>query len=171
MTRPPAPDQRVIVGRVVGLYGVRGWVKVFADTRPRTGILNYNPWQVKLGGEWKTIRVAEGRAHGEGIVVRLEGYEDRNRAGELIGAEIAVDRQQLPPVKAGEYYWSDLIGLRVVTLDGTELGKVDHLLETGANDVFVVQGERERLLPYIGSVVREVNLDAGVIRVDWDPAD
>ena len=74
MTRPPAPDSRVIVGRVAGLYGVRGWVKVHADTRPRAGILNYNPWQVKLGGEWKVIRVAEGRPHGAGIVVRLEGY-------------------------------------------------------------------------------------------------
>jgi 16S rRNA processing protein RimM len=171
MTRPPAPETRVIVGRVAGLYGVRGWVKVRSDTRPREGILNYNPWRMKLGGEWKEMRLAEGRAHGEGIIARLEGYTDRDRAGELIGAEIAVDRAQLPPARPGEYYWSDLVGLRVLTLDGTELGTVDHLLETGANDVLVVQGERERLLPWIGSVVREVDLGAGVIRVDWDPAD
>jgi len=146
-------------------------VKVFSDTRPRDGILKYSPWQLKLRGEWQVVPLAEGRPHGEGIVARLEGVEDRDRAGELIGAEIAVARSQLPPTKAGEYYWSDLVGLRVVTLDGSELGKIDHLLETGANDVLVVQGDRERLLPYIGSVVRGVDLDAGVMRVDWDPAD
>jgi 16S rRNA processing protein RimM len=150
---------------------VRGWVKVFSDTRPRGNILDYTPWLVKRRDGWEAMALAEGRVHGPGVIARLEGYSDRDQAQTLVGAEIAVRRNQLPPVKKGEYYWADLEGLRVVNLEGVELGTVSHLFETGANDVVVVTGERERLLPYTRHVIREVDLVARVLRVDWDPED
>jgi 16S rRNA processing protein RimM len=112
----------------------------------------------------------EGQPHGRGYIGRFEGIEDRDAAAGLIGAEIAVPREQLPPAEAGEYYWVDLVGLEVVTSEGESLGHVDHLLETGAHDVLVVAGERERLIPYTPGVhVLEVDLDGGRIVVEWDP--
>jgi 16S rRNA processing protein RimM len=88
----------------------------------------------------------------------------------LIGCDIALYRQQLPELEAGDYYWSDLIGLRVLNLDGVDLGQVERLIETGANDVLVLQGERERLIPYLkDQVIKQINLDDKVIQVDWDP--
>jgi 16S rRNA processing protein RimM len=160
----------VLVGRIVGLYGVRGWVKVHSYAAGREQILAYDPWHLRIGGEWCPKRLAAGREHGKGIVVQFEGVVDRDMAAGLVGADIAVHRDQLEPLAPGEYYWIDLIGLRVVTGAGVELGRVDHLLETGANDVLVVHGERERLIPYVpGEVVVKVDLEAGVIEVDWDP--
>lgn len=161
----------VTLGRITGLFGVRGWVKVFSDTRPRENILDYNPWLVKRRDDWEEMALAEGRVHGPGVIARLEGYSDRDQAQTLVGAEIAVHRRRLPPTRSGEYYWADLAGLRVVNLEGVELGTVSHLFETGANDVLVVTGERERLLPYTRHVIREVDLKARVLRVDWDPED
>lgn len=161
----PAP---VRLGRIVGLFGVRGWVKVHSDTRPREAILDYNPWLLGLAGRWCEYRLAEGRVHGPGIVARFEGYTDRNAAQLLVGATVAVRPEQLPPPGPGEYYWSELEGLSVVNLQGEELGMVSHLFETGANDVMVVEGERRRLIPFTRDAVREVDLKARVIRVDWD---
>ncbi|HEX7045687.1 MAG TPA: ribosome maturation factor RimM [Burkholderiales bacterium] len=165
------PDRRITVGRVVGLFGVRGWVKVYSYTRPREAILQYDPWYLCLAGEWRERALAEGRMQGEGVIARLAGYEDRDTAAALVGADIAILAAQLPPTGEREYYWADLEGLRVVNLAGDELGIVSHLFETGANDVLVVRGERERLIPFADSVVREVDLEAGVLRVDWDAQD
>ena len=163
-------DRKIVIGRIAGLYGVRGWVKVYSWTEPREAIIGYSPWQVKIGGGWREMRVAEGRRHGKGVVVRLEGCDDRDEAAKLLGAEIAISRSQLPGTAAGEYYWTDLVGLKVVTREGVELGVVKSLMETGANDVLVVQGERERLIPYLfGEVVMKVDLEHRLMRVDWDP--
>lgn len=160
----------IVVGRISGVYGVRGWVKVFAYTRHREDILAYSPWYLRIAGEWKPLDVEDGRIHGKGIVAKLAGYEDRDAAARLLNTEIAVTRAQLPALAEGEYYWADLIGLDVVTANGVALGRVDHLLETGANDVLVVEGERERLIPFVpGQVVLDIDLGAGVILVDWDP--
>lgn len=162
-------DKQVIVGRIAGVFGVKGWVKVYSYTQPLDNILTYSPWQIRLGTGWQVVKPIEGRSHGKGIVALLEGYADRDAAASLVGCDIAVDRAQMPAAGEDEIYWADLIGLKVVTVDGVELGVVDHLFETGANDVLVVKGERERLLPYIDSVVQEVDLAAGMMRVDWDP--
>lgn len=163
-------EERVAVGRISGVYGVKGWVKIYSYTDPRDNILQYTPWLLKRPDGWQAVEVVDGRAHGKGVVARLEGCEDRDAAARWIDTEIAILRSQLPEPEAGEYYWNDLIGLRVLTLSGEDLGRVDHLLETGANDVLVVQGDRERLIPYIpGDVVTAVDLDAGELRVDWDP--
>ncbi len=160
---------RVTIGRINGLYGVRGWIKVFSYARPITNILNYSPWQLYQHGQWQTVSLSEGQAHGKGIIARLESIHNRDEAARLVGSEIAVNREQLPPTPKGEYYWADLIGLTVVNREDITLGQVDHLLETGANDVLVVKGERERLIPFLlEQVVVDVDLAQSVLRVDWD---
>ena len=161
--------RRIVVGRVAGAFGAKEWWKIYSYTVPSGNILDYAPWQLLLGGNWVTLKRIAGRPHGKGVVAQFEGYDDRAAAATLFDCDIAVMRDQLPDTQGDEIYWADLIGLRVVTVDGIELGVIDHLLETGANDVVVVKGERERLLPYVDQVVREVDLDGGVMRVDWDP--
>lgn len=166
-----ATQAPVELGRITGVFGVRGWVKVYSDTRPREAILGYNPWLLGLNGGWREWQLLDGRVHGAGIVAQLAGCSDRDQAQALIGARIAVRREQLPRVRAGEFYWADLVGLQVVNLRDEALGVVDHLMETGANDVIVVRGERERLIPFTKAVITAVDLEHGVIRVDWDRDD
>lgn len=168
MTNPSCPDGLVLFGRISGLFGVQGWVKVFSHARPREAIIGYSPWLVKIAGAWREVAVEDGRAQGKGVVAKLAGVDDRDQASGLIGAEIAVKLSQLPPLKKGEYYWAQLVGLEVINLAGQGLGKVSHLFDSGANDVLVVRNGRERWLPATANVIREVNLEAGVIRVDWD---
>jgi 16S rRNA processing protein RimM len=168
--RTESPDTLVTVGRISGVYGVKGWLRIYSHTEPRDNILSYNPWQLRLADGWRSVELLDGRAQGKGVIAHLAGCDDRDQAARWVDTEIAVRRSQLPATQAGEYYWRDLIGLRVVTLGGEELGTVDTLLETGAHDVLVVQGERERLIPYVlGDVVSAVDLEAGELRVDWDP--
>jgi 16S rRNA processing protein RimM len=166
-----ASGRLVTLGRVTGPYGLQGWLKIHSDTDPRDNIVHYAHWWLGRGGRWERREVEAGRLHGKTVVAKLAGCDDRDAAAAMKGAEIAVRRSQLAADLApGEYYWTDLEGLRVVTIEGVALGRVDHLFETGANDVMVVEGERERLLPFVlGQVVREVDLAGGVIRVDWDP--
>lgn len=162
--------RRVALGRINGHFGVKGWVKVYSHTQPKEQIVKYSPWLLKQGGEWRSIRVLEGKAHSKTVIARLDGIDSRELAESLIGAEIAINRDQMQPAAEGEYYWLDLIGLQVVNLAGEELGEVRNLMETGANDVLVVRGERERLIPFVqGQFIKEVDLDNGKIRVDWDP--
>lgn len=161
-------DDYVILGRISGIYGVQGWVKVYSETRVRADILGYEQWWLRRPGGWQKVRLIEGRMQGEGVIARLEGVNDRDAARGLIGTEIAVHRHELPPAKPGEYFWSDLEGLKVVNLDGVVLGTVSHLFETGANDVLVVAGERERLIPFTRDAVKEVDLAGRTLRVDWD---
>jgi 16S rRNA processing protein RimM len=163
--------QRVVLGRVAGLFGVKGWVKVYSETDPPANILDYSPWYLNLAGHWQAFELQQGQIHGKGIIARLAKCTNRDEASPLVGANIAVDRDQLPDLANDEYYWSDLIGLDVQTPAGETLGKVDHLLETGANDVLVVKGNdgQETLIPYIkGQVIKEIDLEAGCIRVEWD---
>ncbi len=160
----------VVLGRVSGLFGLQGWVRIFSHTDPREGIVRYNPVFLLRQGEWQPFTIETGRAHGAGVVLKFVGCEDRDQAAALIQSDIAVPRTQLPPSKPGEYYWTDLEGLQVITLDGVVLGVVDHLFATGANDVLVVKGERPRLLPFVkGQVVVDINLEQRQVRVDWDP--
>jgi 16S rRNA processing protein RimM len=161
--------QPVVLGRITGLFGVKGWVKVYSYTEPREAVLEYGRWLLARKDEWREVTVAESQRHGKTIIARLEGYADRDQAAELIGTDIAVPRGELPGTDEGEYYWSDLEGLTVVHRDGTVLGKVAYLLETGANDVMVLEGEQERLVPFVmDKVVLGVDLDKGVIDVDWE---
>ncbi len=160
----------VLVGRVSGFYGVKGWLKIQSFTKPRENILEYSPWQLSSGDQRQVMEVTAGRRHSKGIVARLGSCEDRDDARIYLGAEIAILRSQMPEPDKGEYYWTDLIGLRVVTDGGVELGRVDHLLETGSNDVLVVNGERERLIPFImHQAVLAVDREQGLILVNWEP--
>jgi len=159
----------VILGRISGLFGVRGWVKVYSYTDPREAVLDYDRWLLNQKNGWQEATVAEGQRHGKTVIVRIEGYDDRDQANGLIGTEIGIPRDEMPETDADHYYWSDLEGFSVVHRDGTELGKVNYLLETGANDVMVVKGETERLIPFVmDKVVLGVDLAKGEIRVDWE---
>ncbi|MCG6935508.1 MAG: ribosome maturation factor RimM [Proteobacteria bacterium] len=165
----------VPLGHVSGLFGVKGWLRIHSDTEPRANILNYTPWYLQKQGEWVACKVAEGQAHGKGLIVRLDACTDRDSAAKLVGCTIAIRREQLPAAGENEYYWSDLKGLSVIARDGTPLGTVTGLIETGANDVLLVRDThdaevRERLIPYLpGQVVLNVELEKGVLTVDWDP--
>lgn len=160
----------ITLGKISGVFGVKGWVKVFSHTEQRDGILGYNPWFLRINGEWQTFKVAAGQLQGKGVVAQLQGIASRDQAETLLGCEIAVPREQLQALRQGEYYWADLEGMNVVTTTGVTLGKVDSLFETGANDVMVVQGERERLVPWIlNDVVKAVYLEEQTILVEWDP--
>ncbi len=163
------PNRLVTLGRISGLHGVQGWLKVFSDTRPRENILTYSPWYLQRSQGWEKWIPETGRRQGKLVLVKLQGCNDREIARELMGASVAVRRSQLP-MAADEFYWADLEGLQVVTTQGVELGRVSHLFETGANDVLVVQGEKERLIPWIWEqVIQDVDLEQGRISVDWDP--
>ncbi|RMD80470.1 MAG: 16S rRNA processing protein RimM [Gammaproteobacteria bacterium] len=161
----------------MGVYGVRGWVRVASHMDPREALLGCAPWLLRRRGDppgrWRhRVRPLEGRAHGKGLVARLEGWEDRDQARELVGLEVWVPRDRLPPTGPREHYWADLEGLEVLNREGVRLGRVARLLETGAHDVLVVRGERERLIPYVWDrYVLEVDLDAGRLMVDWHPED
>jgi len=164
-----ALTQPVILGRIDGLFGVRGWIKVYSYTEPREAVLNYKDWLLARDGDWQRVELADGKRQGKAVIARLEGIEDRDAAAELIGSEIGVDRDALPEPEEGHYYWADLEGLTVVRRDGTDLGKVTYVMATGANDVLVVDGPAERLIPFVpGTVILDVDLAAGVIRVDWE---
>lgn len=163
------PNHYVILGQVVGVFGVKGWVKIRSDTAPRDNILHYSPWYLKQETGWTQHRVIASQTQSKGLVVQFEGITDRDEAARLRGCEIAVQREQLPTPAPGEYYWADLIGFRVRNKQGEELGKVTGLLETGANDVLIVRdGVLEHLIPYVtGYYVLKVDPAAGEIEVDW----
>ena len=161
----------IIVGRIGAPYGVKGWVKVQSHTEIPSNILDYAPWYLRpeKAVDWREASIDEARVHGKGVVARFAGCDDRDTAALMRGQDIAVRRDQLPAADDGEYYWVDLVGLRVETLAGVELGHVDEMMATGANDVLVVKGERQRLIPFVtGHIVKDVDLAAGVIRVDWE---
>jgi len=165
-----AIEERVVLGEVVGAHGVAGRLKVHSWTRPPENLFGYARWELRLAGTQAAYRLIEGRRQGRGLLARLEGVDDRDTASAWRGAEILVPRSALPPADTGEYYWTELEGLHVSTREGVALGRVDHLLETGANDVLVVRGDRERLVPYVpGVYVLDVDLRDGRITVDWDP--
>lgn len=164
-------DRQVLLGRIVGVFGVEGWVKLHSFTEPRENIFRYKPWTLRGPAGESTVDTPQGRAQGKGVVARLSGVDDRDAAAALVGTEIWVPREALPRPRQGEYYWTDLEGMAVRTVEGVDLGRVSHLFATGANDVMVVQGDRERLIPFVvGLQVVAVDVDARCIEVDWDPA-
>ena len=162
-------EYMISVGQIHGLHGVRGWVKILSHTDPIENIVRYKPWHLKRDGQWVPVDIVAGRRHGKTVIVHLPGIDDRERATALLGTQIAVRRDQLPLPKKGEYYWIDLEGMEVVTKAGEPLGHISHLFATGANDVIVVQGERECLIPFVEpDVVREVDFSRHLMMVDWD---
>lgn len=161
----------VLLGKIVGVHGVRGELKLESYTEPRAQIFRYRPWLLRSASGETQIDECRGRVQGKGLVAELPGIADRDAAAALIGTEIWLSRSLLPAPKAGEYYWSDLEELEVVTIEGVALGQVSHLVATGANDVLIVKdGKRERLIPFLpGQYVTDVDFDANRVTVDWDP--
>ncbi len=160
-----------MVGRITGAFGVKGWVKIHSHTEPPENILSYKPWLISKEKEWQSIELEAGKRHGKGLVAQMTGYHDRDQALTLRGVDIAIWPEQRVLLEDGEFYWSDLIGLRVINREGIEFGHIDSLMETGANDVLVVKGEQQRLIPYLRpQVVKSIDLSATQMVVDW-PAD
>ena len=166
----PAPQKQVLLGRVRGAFGVRGELKLESFTDPADAIFRYQPWSLRdARGAARELTGARGRVTPKGIVARFPDIEDRDAAEALLGTEVWVPREALPPPKPGEYYWIDLEGLRVVNTEGADFGTVSHLFSTGVNDVLVAHGDRERMIPFVEpDYVTSVDFDAGVITVDWD---
>lgn len=163
------PERRILLGRVLGAFGVRGEMKLQSFTEPVARALKYQPWVLAHNGIERDVGAVRGRETAKGMLIAIAGVEDRDAAEALAGAEVWVPRSRLPKPKVGEYYWVDLEGLAVVNREGVELGKVDHLFGTGANDVMSVVGDRERLIPFIlDQFVLEIDFEAGKISVDWD---
>lgn len=165
-----------VVGQITSVYGVKGWVKIYSHTDPMENIMTYRPWLLKVGSQWKPIKVEASKRHAKGLIAKLDGVDDREVARQYCGVDIAVETSLLPDLGEGEYYWSQLEKLSVYTLSDELLGRVSHLMETGSNDVLVVRGNaesidrRERMIPYLpDQVIKEINLEAGTMRVDWDP--
>jgi len=174
MNTTPAPAEEIVLGKIVSVHGVRGEVKIYSFTDPIDNLLDYRHWTLRRGDEVRQVELVKGRPHGKVLVVKLKGLDDRDEARLLAEFEVRVPRSQLPELSEGEYYWYQLEGLKVINQEGQLLGQVDHLLETGSNDVMVVKpcagslDDRERLLPYTEQCVLGIDLAAGEMQVDWD---
>lgn len=169
--------QHVVLGRLTSPHGVKGWLKVYSYTSPAQGIFDYPVWVLSMQGQRQSRRLLDARPQGKSLVVRLEGIDTRELAEQWAGAEVSIEKTALPELDSGEYYWHQLEELEVETCDGVKLGRVDHLFETGANDVLVVKpsegslDDRERLLPFLpDDVIVQVDLAGRFMIVDWDPA-
>jgi len=162
-------DKPIIVGKLAGVYGIKGWLKVISYTDPLDNILRYKPWLFKQHGQWREIALLQGKLHGKGLIVHLAGYDNPETARSLVGTEIAITRKQLPALPKGEYYWADLEGMRVINQANIDFGQVQQVMATGANDVLIIQGDKRRLIPFlINHTIISVDLKERLITVDWD---
>ena len=166
----------ICLGSINGSHGIVGGVKIFSYTDPVEAILDYSPWTLRKDGKVKEVTIKEGQVSGKRIIVRLEGVDTRDQAEDLIGYEVHVNAELMPELAEGEFYWFQLESLKVRTIGGEVLGKIDHMLETGANDVMVVYptddsiDEQQRLIPYVeDEVVKQVDQESGVVIVAWEP--
>lgn len=173
-TNTAPAEEMVVLGKIVSVHGIRGEVKVYSFTDPLDNLLDYRNWTLRRGTEVRQAALVQGRVQGNVLVAKLKGLEDREIARTFAEFEILVPRSKLPVLDDGEFYWSQLEGLKVIDQNGQLFGILDHMLETGANDVMVVKpcagslDDRERLLPYTDQCVQAVDLEAGEMRVDWD---
>ena len=171
------PVNPIVLGKMGAAYGIRGWLKVFSSTEDAESIFDYQPWFIQRAGKWQQVELEGWKRHSQDLIIKVKGIEDRDAAAQLTNCEITVDSTQLPALEAGDYYWKDLMGMKVVNLEGYEMGKVIDMMETGSNDVMVVKanlkdafGMKERLVPFLhGQVIKKVDLTARVIEADWDP--
>ncbi len=164
---------KIVVAKIVGVYGIKGWVKLFSYTEPRENILQYKQLYVENKAkpdQYSKIVLLDGKLHkGKTIIAHFKGYDEREQVRDLQGLTLYIDKQQLENLRKDDYYWVDLIGLMVVNAADITLGSVSNLIETGANDVLVIKAEQEILIPYLwGDVVKQVDLEKKCIYVDWD---
>jgi 16S rRNA processing protein RimM len=168
-------NKPIIIGKISGVFGVHGWVKIFSFTEPRDNILTYKPWLIRNKSDWQTMEIVKGRTQGKTLVVQIEGVDDRDKAHALIGCDIAINSEQLRALEENDFYWRDLIGLDVQEVNSGLIGNVQSIMATGANDVLVVIGKddagkkREILIPYLlDDVIKKIDLDENRILVDWN---
>jgi len=171
----PESSRRVTLGRVAGVFGVKGWVKVVSNTRPADNLLKYPQWWLGAD-EGYLATLIDAKAQVNGIIAQVSGRDgqpitDRDIAARLVGKDISVDRSELPPAPPGSYYWADLIGMRVVSKDNVALGTVTAMMENGVQDVLVLSdGEVERLIPFVqGPIIASVDTGSRIIVADWSP--
>lgn len=164
----PTSDKIIVVGKCGAPQGLKGAVKVYSQTVPMENILQYQPWLIQIKGQWQPVKIQQTQIHPQFIAVQFEGVNDRDQAQSFTHALLGVLREQLPDLPNGEYYWTDLEGLEVRNLDGFVFGKITRLIETGANDVMFIKGNKEYCLPYLKDrVIKEIDLKAGKMLVDW----
>ena len=172
MSAAGSAARRVVLGRITGVFGIKGWVKVQSFTDPAESILNFREWQLEQRTARRAVEVREGRRHGTQVVAHLASFDDRDAAATLVGAEISVARESLPTLASREYYQADLIGLSVRDMAGGVLGRIDHFVDAPAHAVMVVVGGgRELWVPAIPPYLRRVDLAQGEVLVDWQPGD
>ena len=165
---PQLNDKKLLVGKINGFFGLQGWVKVFSYTSPRSNILNYSPWAIKFEDIFQEIDVIKGREQSKTIVAHIKGIDNREDSQKFIGKDVYIDKDQLPELKEGKYYWHELIGFKVINKNQENLGVVDYFVETGANDVLVVRGKKEHWIPYIEPFLISIDSQNKEILVDWD---
>ncbi|MUV15121.1 ribosome maturation factor RimM [Noviluteimonas gilva] len=160
----------LLVGKIHGGFGIKGEVKLESFTEPPERIFKYQPWTLRdAQGRERACTGAKGRVTPKGVVAVIPDIADRDAADAMRGTDVFVPRSTLPPPAPGEYYWVDLEGLRVANLEGVDFGTVSHLFSTGANDVLVAQGDRERMIPFVEpDYIKSVDFDARLVIVDWD---
>lgn len=167
----------LVVGKIGAPHGVKGWVRITSYTEELDGIFDFSPWLLTVQGKVKEYRVAEWKHQSKALIAKLEGVTTRDDAEAIKNIEINILEAQLPTLEQDDFYWRDLIGLAVITESGYDLGKVEQLFETGANDVLMVKanvndafGAKQRMIPYLfDQVIKSVDLEQNVITVDWDP--
>jgi len=159
-------QEKITIGRFGSVYGIKGWLRVISFTDPKENILQYQPWWINKDQQWQQIYVEDGRLHGKDIIIKLPNINDRELAKSYTNIDNMIDQEQLPKLANDEYYRSDLEGLMVIDKSGQELGRVNHLIATGANDVLVL--EKNIMIPYIDEVIIKVDLEEKIIMVDWE---
>ncbi|MBI6547617.1 ribosome maturation factor RimM [Xenorhabdus lircayensis] len=171
------PVEQIVLGKLGSAYGIRGWLRVFSSTEHTEDIFEYQPWFIQRSGQWQHVELDAWKYHNQDIIVKIKDIDDRDAANLFTNYEIVVDSSQLPELGAGDYYWKDLIGCRVINTAGYNLGAIHDMMETGSNDVMVIKanlkdafGVKERLVPFLdGQVIKKVDLATKTIEVDWDP--
>ena len=163
-------DKKIYLGKITGVHGIKGWLKIQSFSSPPENILNYPSWIITNKGEEDFYSIEQGRKQNNKIVVKLEKIDDRNTAESLINSKIQILRSDLPKLSNENYYWSDLVGLSVLNSEETVIGKIESLIETGANDVMVIITLKDErvLVPFVmHEIIKEVNVELNYIKIDW----
>lgn len=165
--QPAAEDRIVTLGKIVGSFGVKGWIKVHSYTDPLANILDYEVWQLRGNAGWSPCLLQDGRETDKGIQAKVEGIENPEDARLRVGTEIGVWRSEMPATEKGEFYWSDLEGLEAFNLDGELLGRIDHFRTTPAGTIVVIQGKKELWVPFVKERIAKVAIADGRVVLDW----
>ncbi|MFP3019474.1 MAG: ribosome maturation factor RimM [Arsenophonus sp.] len=172
------PNNPIVLGILGSSYGIYGWFRIFSYTEYTENIFKYQPWFIQRSGEWKRLKLEDWKYHNKDIIIKIKNIDNRNLSNSITNCKIIVDAKQLPVLKDNDYYWKDIIGCKVITTKGYNLGYVKNLMETGSNDVLIIKANlkdafhiKERLIPFLNEkVIKNIDLSTKIIKVDWDPS-